>query len=500
MTQERASDTPLPGGLDASTAVTLLAAIEQGAQMGYWWRDTDSGQVHCSAGLNRLFGCEPRPSVHDGLDQLLEKVCAEDHPHAEQALEAASGADGTSTFDLTCRCGRADGELRYLRHRGLMQCSLGDGIDAQVVTVQDVTERLRAESTNRRLGRILEDSYNEIFVIDQHTLRFVQVNRGARLNLGYSVEEMSQMTPVDISTRLTSAQDFKRRAASLDDGEQRLLTYESLQIRKDGSTYPVEVRLSLSQNEPEPVYVAVVEDITERKQNERIRDEFISVVSHELRTPLTPISGVLELLRKTPEIQGNENTSKMVDIAHRNAVRLRRLIEQLLDFRNLSLGDASFDMRNLELRDVVKQTIQNLSYLDQRYEFELDVDLGGAELWVWADRRYVVQLINILLSNAAKFSPPRSIISVSAKQVGKCARLSVADQGPGIPEKVREHIFDRFVQADSTSTRHHGGTGLGLSLAKLIVDSFGGDISFECGQEAGTTFNVDLPLREHVFD
>jgi PAS domain S-box-containing protein len=633
MSREPAKDLLPKCGDDNGSDSALLTAIEQGARMGYWWCDLASGQIHCSAGLNRLLGREPEATLCDGPDDLLEGLCAEDTTSLEQTVKSVI-AGTTTAFDLVCRLSHTtnsqpltkNSSPRYLRHRGPTPCSLG-GADALVVTVQDVTEetreneqdywldtlvevvpglicvkdgqgrwlaakddeleaadlgnigyrgktdrelaefsetyravveecietdeaafqegvashseesfpkqaggaarvlettkvplfhedgsrkglvvvshditeRRRAESMNRRLGRILEDSNNEIFVIDERTHRFIQVNRGARLNLGYSAEELRQMAPFDISEDVCTVEQFERRVAPLLDGSQRLLTFDSIHRRKDGSTYPVEIRLLLSRNEPEPVFVAIVEDITERKQNERLRDEFISIVSHELRTPLTPISGVLELLSTAPEIVGDDRIRQMVDVAYRNAGRLRRLIDQLLDFRNLSLGHASFDMRDVELRDVVSQTAKNASFLDERYDFELQIDTDAQAHHVWVDRRYLIQLINILLSNAAKFSPADSTISLSIGQVGEFARLSIADEGPGIPEKMREHIFDRFVQADSTSTRHHGGTGLGLSMAQLIVKSFEGKISFECGEKGGTTFHVDLPLREHLF-
>lgn len=365
---------------------------------------------------------------------------------------------------------------------------------ALMVLGRDISERRRADSQNRRLGRILEDSYNEIYTVDLDTMKFIQVNRGARLNLGYTVEELREMTPADISEN--SKSDLHERVRPLIDGTQRLLTFEAVHIRKDGSRYPVELRLFRSHSEPNPVFVAIGQDISERKRIERIKNEFISVVSHELRTPLTPITGVLELLRYDPSLECDERTRKMIDVAHRNAQRLRRLIDQLLDFRALSLGRASFELRDLEMGDILRHVERSSVYLSERYDFEMQMDLPDEQLWVFADRRYLIQLFNILLGNAAKFSPPQGTVSISAAADGDVVCVAVGDQGPGIPEEMRAHIFDRFVQADSTATREYGGTGIGLSLAKLIVDNFGGEIYFECGEEGGTTFFVELPLHE----
>ncbi len=364
---------------------------------------------------------------------------------------------------------------------------------ALMVLGRDVSERRRADSQNRRLGRILDDSYNEIYMVDPRTMRFSQVNRGARLNLGYSAAELLQMTPADITNQ--SLEFLRSRVRPLLEGSQRLVTFEATHVRKNGSTYPVEVRLLLSHTEPQPVFVAIAQDISERKRADRIKDEFISIVSHELRTPLTPILGVLEVLGTTRASSTDDNTAQMVAVAYRNAVRLRRLIDQLLDYRELSTGHASFEMLDLEVGDVVRQAIRTNDFLHQRYEFTLDLEAAGEKLWVNADLRYLVQLLSILLSNAVKFSPPGATIKVCVLTDGEHARIAITDEGPGIREEMREQIFDRFVQGDSTATRAHGGTGLGLALARVIVENFSGTIDFERGDDgAGTTFYVELPL------
>ncbi|QDG51949.1 PAS domain S-box protein [Persicimonas caeni] len=353
-------------------------------------------------------------------------------------------------------------------------------------------------SQNQRLGRILEDSYNEIYMVDPRTMRFVWVNRGARVNLGYTVEELSHMTPADISE--DTLEGIYERAKPLVYGEKRMLSFEGVHLRKDGSRYPVEIRLLRAASDADATVVAIVQDISERKRNERIKDEFISIVSHELRTPLTPIIGVLDLLESDPVVTEDEHVEQLVGVARRNALRLRRLIDQLLDYRDLSQGDASFDLRNLELGDVILASIHACRYLHQRYDFELNLQLASEELWVLADRGYMVQLMSILLSNAAKFSPVGAEVTVATETHDSHALISISDCGPGIPEEMRAHIFDQFVQADSTATRRYGGTGIGLSLAQLIVEQFDGRIFFECGEEAGTTFYVELPLCESAAD
>ncbi|MBL6933775.1 MAG: PAS domain S-box protein [Alphaproteobacteria bacterium] len=143
-----------------------------------------------------------------------------------------------------------------------------DGRATEVVAVgRDITERKRAEDFSTRMGRILENSFNEIFFFDAETLCFTQVNRGARENLGYSPEEFALLTPVDIKPQFT-AEAFAELLVPLRSGKERLLRFETVHRRKDGSTYDVSVKLQLSSEESPPIFVAIIEDITERKQAE----------------------------------------------------------------------------------------------------------------------------------------------------------------------------------------------------------------------------------------
>jgi two-component system cell cycle sensor histidine kinase PleC len=140
----------------------------------------------------------------------------------------------------------------------------------------DITERKRAETLNTRLGRIIEDSANEIYVFDGTTLRFVTVNRGARDNLGYSMDELAKLTPVDLKPEYTAA-DFAAMIEPLRDGSQNTLSFDTVHQRKDGSTYPVEVRLQLARNENPPVFFAIISDITEKRRGESALREAVAL-------------------------------------------------------------------------------------------------------------------------------------------------------------------------------------------------------------------------------
>jgi PAS domain S-box-containing protein len=164
----------------------------------------------------------------------------------------------------------------------LLQISKHETPPKIVAIVQDMTEKKQAEDASLRFGRIMEKSFNEIFIFDAESLKFTQVNQGARENLGYTMEELSQISPVDIKPEYTLEQ-FESLLQTLRDGTKELLVFETIHMRKDGSTYPVEIRLQLSKFETPPQFVAIVQDITDRKKAERAMQEAMQTLEVRVR-------------------------------------------------------------------------------------------------------------------------------------------------------------------------------------------------------------------------
>jgi signal transduction histidine kinase len=250
--------------------------------------------------------------------------------------------------------------------------------------------------------------------------------------------------------------------------------------------------------------VAMAWDNTARAEAEQTleqlahaQSDFISTVSHELRTPLTSIRGSLRLLAAGGLIPLPEPVHTLIDIALRNSERLLALISDLLDIQRIESGGLELRRQDVDLALLVADSLVE----NQTFAAQLGVTfrLAGNEpgLHVYGDPNRLLQLMANLLSNAAKFSPPRGTVEVAVERHGDSARVSVRDSGPGIPKEFWPRIFSRFAQADSSSSRHKGGTGLGLSISKALVESMGGCIGFETetdGPGKGTTFHFDLPL------
>jgi PAS domain S-box-containing protein len=263
--------------------------------------------------------------------------------------------------------------------------------------------------------------------------------------------------------------------------------------RKDGSTFPADVAIAAMPLAQGNSYVAVVRDITERERVEQLKAEFVSTVSHELRTPLTSISGSLGLLASGAAGELGAKAGRLVEIARNNADRLVRLINDILDIEKIESGQMDFRNEPLDLRDCSREAIEAMRGFADQYGVVVTAELPDRPAMVDADRDRVAQVLTNLLSNAIKFSPKGGTVRLELSPRDERHRLTVSDQGSGIPETFRDRMFTRFAQADSSDTRQKGGTGLGLSIVREIVRRLGGDIGFVCPPEGGTRFHVDLP-------
>ncbi|HEX7900785.1 MAG TPA: response regulator [Planctomycetota bacterium] len=242
-------------------------------------------------------------------------------------------------------------------------------------------------------------------------------------------------------------------------------------------------------------YIGTCLDFSERREIEQMKNEFISVVSHELRTPLTAIRGSLGLIAAGKTGPLAEKTKTMVDIAVTSTDRLVRLINDILDIEKIESGKMTFQLKPLDLAVLVEQAVESTRAYGDRLGVTFTLDTRTRDLRVRGDVDRLTQVVLNLLSNAAKFSPPKSAVEVSVARVNGKIRVAVKDRGPGIPEEFQGRIFQKFSQADSSDTRQKGGTGLGLNISKAIVEKHGGTIYFETETGAGTTFFFDLPAE-----
>lgn len=266
--------------------------------------------------------------------------------------------------------------------------------------------------------------------------------------------------------------------------------------RHDGTTFLADVTVSPVQLVDGHRYLAVLRDVTERKQVERMKTEFVSTVSHELRTPLTSIAGSLGLLSGGAAGELPDRAARLVGIAYNNCQRLVRLINDILDIEKIESGQMLFDNRPVDLTNAVDGCVHANSGFAETHRVTIAFvpPMGVATVIADADR--LAQIVTNLLSNAVKFSPVGCVVDVDIVPLDRRWRVRVADRGPGIPAEFRDRIFGKFAQADSSDTRTKGGTGLGLSIVRELAVRMGGSVGFEDRKGGGTVFSVDLPAAD----
>ncbi len=234
-------------------------------------------------------------------------------------------------------------------------------------------------------------------------------------------------------------------------------------------------------------------DITERKKIDIMKSEFVSTVSHELRTPLTSIRGALGLIAGGMAGDLPQQARALVEIAYNNSERLVLLINDILDIEKIESGNMRLDLRPCDLASLLRQSIEANEAYAALFGCHIVLENTADNAMVVVDPDRFVQVMNNLLSNAAKFSPAGGDIAVTAVRRAQGIRITISDQGPGIPAEFHGRVFQKFAQADSSDTRVKGGTGLGLSIARAIARKFSGDITFESAAGQGAKFFFDLP-------
>jgi K+-sensing histidine kinase KdpD/CheY-like chemotaxis protein len=246
------------------------------------------------------------------------------------------------------------------------------------------------------------------------------------------------------------------------------------------------------------LYEATQRARAEAEQANRSKDEFVSIVSHELRSPLSAIIGWASMLQRGG--LDADKSARALQSVRDNASRQARLIDELLDFSRVTSGRTVLQMESVPIREIVRDVVDSMTPTATSRGIQLSM-LPVPPVQVRADAQRLEQVFFNLIDNALKFTPQDGEVKVDVRIVEGRVAVRVADTGAGIDAVFLPFVFDRFRQADATTTRTHGGLGLGLSIAKQLVDAHGGSISVESGGVGcGSTFTVTLPIAAHAVE
>ena len=384
----------------------------------------------------------------------------------------------------------ADGELntRVAHEAGGGEIGeLGQAFDDMAKKLASREEALRASERNYR--DIFNTTHDALIVIDASG-RISEVNKTSEDMFGFSREQLLQMSIEKLIAghppySFTEALQLIEK--SMKEGTQ---AFEWLCKRGNGEVFWTEIAITPTSEVKGGRVLAVIRDISDRKEIEKMREAMLSNISHEMRTPLTAMLGFLEFVIENPV--GETELREYHTIMHREAERLNEMITNFLDMQRLKAKLSGNHFKPVDLRTLIEGVVALFAGPAALHSFVVGVPatlppvLGDAEL--------LHQAIVNLLSNAVKYSPQGSEITLDARLEGKRAILSVKDQGIGIPPESLEKVFDMFYRVQITSKHHVTGTGLGLALVKEIAETHKGQVWAESTLGHGSTFYLSLPV------
>jgi PAS domain S-box-containing protein len=481
----------------------LLRLALLGARLGTWVRDLVNDTVVWSRELEEIFGLPPG-GFEGERDAFLARVHPEDRELVNEAVQGALRSRDHYAVEFRFRHG--SGEWRWMDGRGkAIYDDTGRAISLYGVGI-DITDRKRAEQARAHLAAIVESSDDAII---SKTLDGVITswNQAATRLFGYEPDEIVgrsilQLIPPDLHHEETEIIARLRRGERVDH-------YETTRVTKTGELRRVSLTVSPVRDSTGRITGAskIARNITEREQlleSERaarseaerlshMKDEFLATLSHELRTPLNAILGWAALLRQHA-VQPDER-ERGLETIERNARAQAQIINDLLDMSRIVSGKLHLEVQPIQLHEVIAAAIETVRPSAEARHIRLQSMLDSSIGLTRGDPNRLQQVLWNLLTNAVKFTPPGGRIQVILERVNSHVEIVVEDDGLGIKAEFLPYVFDRFRQADASTTRRFGGLGLGLSIVRNLVEMHGGTVRVKSpGENLGSTFVVALPV------
>lgn len=329
----------------------------------------------------------------------------------------------------------------------------------------------------RQLEQVLESMKDAVVRVDDQL--YVSIMNGAAIRL-FKAKAWENQHIAKIA-KVPRFVEFLKRGDRKEDSS---LEFE---LTRGPHTRHILARVTLQEDGGQ---VAVLRDVTTVRRLERMRRDFVANVSHELRTPISVVSANTETLLDGA-LHDEEFAPKLLDAVHRNAERLTLIIDDLLDLSRLEAGSYSLHSGRSQVLDVAERVAQSLAEKSAAKNSQVSVEVD-ADLIVMTDEAALFQVLVNYLENAIKYTPAGSEIKISAWRRKSKIRVQVTDNGPGIPEKYRNRIFERFFRVDPGRSREMGGTGLGLSIVKHLVEAMGGRVGVSRAEPTGSSFWLEL--------
>ncbi len=481
-----------------------LEELLDAARVGIWDWNIPGGFFVTNGVFHTMIG-EPMDLTPLPLDYFSSRIYPEDRALVESAIREAHEVGG-EPYDITFRFRTSDGSYRWVRSAGRVISRSSSGAPLRMLG-QHIDMHTQKQ-TEERLSLALSAAQLGLWDLDVRTGETYFDETWYRM-LGYTPGEL----PMTVETwkSLCHPEDLSRALHALDqhiEGDTSSYRCEHRLRAKDGTYRTVlDVGEMVERtSEMEPIrMVGIHIDITELRQAQdqaesmlRAKNEFLANISHEIRTPMNGILGLTELLLDS--VLQNEQR-ELLEVVYESSRTLLVIINDILDLSKIEAGKMELDIQPFSLGDLLEslQTLFRPTTLSRHLQFQQSIE-SDLPAFLLGDSVRLKQILVNLVGNAVKFTPPGGRIELKTSsrplEDGRSELLfKVSDSGIGIGPAQRDRIFRAFTQADSSTTREYGGTGLGLTISAQLVDLMGGQLDLESEVGVGTTFRVRLPLR-----
>ncbi len=497
---------------DRDFAAAVFRALAAFTHDALYTTDLDSIVTSWNKAAERLFEYEPADAIGRRLSDLLQF----DHDDEEQRLlEAVRRGESIRDVDAVRRC--RSGRRIPVALSVVPLCDEAGTPRGTLRIARDASGRVQADRAARRLAAIVASSDDAIISKDLNGI-VMSWNDGAQRIFGYTAEEMigesiRKLIPADRQSEEDEVLSRLRRGLKVDH-------FETVRQHKNGTLLPISLTVSPVLDAEGRVIGAskIARDISERRaaesererllaiaeasaaaaqQASRLKDEFLATLSHELRTPLNAILGYSRMIRSG--IVTPENHARAIAAVERNAASLAQIVEDVLDVSRIISGKLRLHVEPVDVGDVVRHAADAVKPAADAKSIDVQMKIEPDAGVVSADAERLQQVVWNILSNAVKFTPRGGRVEIELARAADNVELTVRDTGIGISKEFLPHIFERFRQQDASTTRERGGLGLGLGIARQLVEIHGGTIDAHSdGPGTGATFRVVLPAMADV--
>ncbi len=471
---------------------SLLAKAEKIAKIGSWEYDHQTQQRSWSEELFAILDF-PREQPIPSCEEILARVHPEDRLLVKNTLY--QGHIEGIPWQFSYRLLLPNGTIKYVESRGEPTLDAQGTVLKVFETIMDVSDRIQVEKSFQRSEeqlKLITDALPVLISYVDNQQRYRYNNRTYETWYGKPRSSLLGRPIIETMGADTYQKTLPYIKTAL---AGKAVTFENQRTHENGSIYWTNATYIPDFDSDGKVkgFFSMVEDISDRKAVEQMKSEFVSIASHEMRTPLTSIHGVIHLLCAGRLGELTTSGKQMAEMALRNSDRLTRLVKDILDLERMESGRDEIDQQPCDSTEVIQQAIDTLSSLAEEQQISWEINSPSVEFW--GDRDRIVQTLTNLISNAIKFSPANSQVSISAQLQNNYVLFAVKDKGRGIPQDKLETIFERFQQVDASDSRQKGGTGLGLAICQHIVEQHGGKIWVESVYGEGSTFCFTIPQK-----